>query len=269
MQKLDRQEAKDMTWQEATKQGFDIVQIKYDGNWGKVGYAGDVFSRTNMRKGCLPPHNIPEVVAVGEYMRGTTWSKHPSRAGLFYLFDIYDLNGKYDNKSYEERYLILLRFIKNLPAQKYNLVKNYPIAKAEELWQQVNKVKYEGLIFRKSTDTYSAHIGRQKREVTSDYYIVGVREGSGRLSGTTGALALAVNPGGEEVMAVGGGLTDSLRDQLWNCRDYLSGVCVEVKGNGMFPSGALRHPNFIRFREDKTATNLTSVQPLLELLTHQ
>jgi hypothetical protein len=53
---------------------------------------------------------------------------------------------------------------------------------------------------------------------------------------------------------VGGGFTDSDRTFFWD-KDYnqLIGMVIEVGGKGKFTSGELRHPAFIRIKQNRKA----------------
>jgi ATP-dependent DNA ligase len=199
-------------------------------------------------------------------MYGSNWSQDPTRKGKIFLYDT-DLN---IHAPYKARYAQLKNLMQHLDPKVYELVQCYHMKHVESLWEQVNELCYEGLIFRRSGDSYHNNIGRQKVEVSDDYYIVDANEGEGRLSGTLGSLSVASSISGEEVMRVGGGYSDALRDRIWSHRVSLNGTCVEVKGKAKFPSGALRHPNFHRFRFDKGTTDLSAdVQQSIELLSHR
>lgn len=89
-----------------------------------------------------------------------------------------------------------------------------------------------------------------------DAPIVGFEAGTGRLSKTLGKLFVDVN--GVHV-AVGSGLTDALRDELWQTltespQDVLGRV-IEVEYHEKMPSGSLRHPRFVKFRDVLTGAH--------------
>lgn len=92
-----------------------------------------------------------------------------------------------------------------------------------------------------------------KRFYNIDLKIIGYEEGSGRLTGTLGALVVDYkgNP-----VNVGSGYSDELRSQLWNMRDDLIGKIIEVKykeesmdKTTKLPS--LQFPIFVQMRLDK------------------
>jgi DNA ligase-1 len=66
-----------------------------------------------------------------------------------------------------------------------------------------------------------------KKMNTLDLEIVGFEEGSGRLSGTLGAILVRYKKG--NVVKVGSGFSDSLRDEIWNDRNKWLGAIVEIQ----------------------------------------
>ena len=92
-----------------------------------------------------------------------------------------------------------------------------------------------------------------KKMNTLDLQIVGFEEGSGRLSGTLGAILVRYRQG--NVVKVGSGFSDSLRDEIWKNQDkYLYSICecqyFEETTNA--DGGvSLRFPVFKDFRPDK------------------
>ena len=92
-----------------------------------------------------------------------------------------------------------------------------------------------------------------KKMNTLDLQIVGFEEGSGRLSGTLGAIHVRYKQG--NVVKVGSGFSDTLRDEIWKNQDrYLYSICecqfFEETTNA--DGGvSLRFPVFKDFRSDK------------------
>ena len=106
-----------------------------------------------------------------------------------------------------------------------------------------------------------------KNEASVDVQIVGAEEGTGKFEGVLGALV--VDYKGVRVN-VGSGLTDSQRISFWGAvtADQASGLdielvrlgerppgfvlgrLIEVEYHEETPDGSLRHPRFVRFRDD-------------------
>ena len=93
-----------------------------------------------------------------------------------------------------------------------------------------------------------------KKMNTLDLQIIGFEEGSGRLTGTLGAILVKYKDG--NIVKVGSGFTDGLREEIWkNQGKYLDTICeisyfeTSTNADG---GESLRFPIFKDFRTDKT-----------------
>lgn len=73
-------------------------------------------------------------------------------------------------------------------------------------------------------------------------------EGTGKHSGKLGSVV--VNYQGVDVQ-VGSGLSDDLRETIWNDPDSFVGRMIEVRYQEVTPDGSLRFPTFVCFRNDR------------------
>ena len=93
-----------------------------------------------------------------------------------------------------------------------------------------------------------------KKMNTLDLQIIGFEEGSGRLTGTLGAILVRYKDG--NVVKVGSGFTDWLREEIWkNQGKYLNAICeVKYFETSVNQDGgeSLRFPIFVDIRTDKT-----------------
>ncbi len=91
-----------------------------------------------------------------------------------------------------------------------------------------------------------------KAEESEDLRITGAFAGTGKYEGMLGGLI--VDRAGIEVR-VGGGFSDQQRTDIWDelCRDEnaVVGRLIEIEFHEVTPDGSLRHPRFVRFRDDK------------------
>jgi ATP-dependent DNA ligase len=130
------------------------------------------------------------------------------------------------------------------------MVECYRIDEAHNLWNtQVETEAYEGLVFRHSVDKIHDPLVRFKRIITEDLRCVSFTEGMGKHEGRLGAIQ-GVTKSGTPVY-VGGGFSDDDRQEIWNNQPLYVGKWFEVEARARFVSGSLRHPQFVRWREDK------------------
>jgi ATP-dependent DNA ligase len=247
---------------------WDIVQPKHDGWWARVviGKANDrsaeIYSRQAQLKDRKPVgKGCPKMTLIGEFIRGTSRATTGVEAGLeecVVAFDIVELDGAVvaESLTYKRR----LDLIERVTAHADWLVPvvTRPISFAPAMWESsVIKGGAEGLVFRNSRDTYSdGTIGRLKREFTMDYVVMRLEEGKGKLEGMCGVLVCGLYEGGKlvEKLRVGGGMSNIMRMEFWNRPREVIGQVIEVKGWQLFETGAMRHPQFVRFRSDKVPT---------------
>lgn len=95
-----------------------------------------------------------------------------------------------------------------------------------------------------------------KKFQSSDLQIIGFEEGTGKYTGTLGAI-ICEYKGGE--VRVGSGLTDEQRKEIWSCQHRYLNSIIEVSyfEETMDSTGelSLRFPTFKDFRPDKTEPN--------------
>jgi ATP-dependent DNA ligase len=259
-QPFDRQKYVDISSEDSVAQ-WDIIQPKYDGIWARLqkeqGHA-QVYSRTSQVKTTLDlPKLAPNTVLLGEYMYGSQWALQEERVGKLFIFDCISFYGKdVRSEAYKER-LRMSRQIVEETGFPLVSIKSYPINYYPRVWSVIEEQReFEGVVFRKWDDPYNSTVGRRKLDITDDYVVIDVIEGKGKHVGRMGALVVGQYIEGElkALFSVGGGFDDWTRQLFWERRSKLIGQVVEVVGKARFASGALRHPNFVRLRPDKLAT---------------
>ena len=245
-------------YQLAKSRGFDICQLKLDGWWCRAIHAHggvDFRSETDRSFGSAALGGLDGCTLIGEFMRGTQWSQHVDRKGRFFVFDVWSVFGEpITTESYVTRYKILRKL--RLPST-YSLVDTYRIDDQPALWDRyILREGWEGVVYRRSSSTVDDAVMREKREYSIDGTVVGFEPGMGKYEGSLGAVRVAY---GENVTSVGGGWTDAERHAIWaNQTAFLGRVC-EFTANAIFESGNVRHPRFVRWRDDKL--NIPSTIP--------
>jgi len=110
---------------------------------------------------------------------------------------------------------------------------------------------YEGVIVKNLDAPYvtsrSSAWMKLKPNKTIDGTVIGYKAGTGRLSGTLGAVVVRLRNGKQ--VSVGTGFSDAARDQIWRNRSRYFGKVLEMIVEKSDVSDA-RHPRFHRWRVD-------------------
>lgn len=135
----------------------------------------------------------------------------------------------------------------------------WPEWSAEELMRDVDPTA-EGYVLK---DGNLLNWRKLKREPTIDLVVTGIVDGNGKHAGLIGSLRCSLADGREICKA--GGMTD---DERWDMsmNDPIGRV-VEIAYQHVDSKGRLRHPRFVRFRDDKLPHECTADQDE-ELLNH-
>lgn len=111
---------------------------------------------------------------------------------------------------------------------------------------------YEGAMVKDLNAPYKFGRGYEVMKLKSfhdvDLKIERLLEGTGKHSGKLGSVV--VNYQGVDVQ-VGSGLTDDLRDAIWEDPNNFLGRTIEVRYQEVTPDGSLRFPTFVCFRNDR------------------
>lgn len=186
-----------------------------------------------------------------------------AKDAIFNVFDVlpmelFSQSDKVPSRyNYNQRREVLEDMMGKLPkTHPVQLLPRYlvsSVAEIHSLYESVRARGLEGLIIK---DTAAPYYRRRnhawmkiKAEESVDVPIVGFEEGTGKYEGMLGALV--VKHKGVHVN-VGTGLSDSQRESFWHDRHLLTGRLCEVQYHEETPDGSLRHPRFIRFRDDKS-----------------
>ncbi len=163
-----------------------------------------------------------------------SWSSR--RAELTALFDLHNFN-------YFEKLPVLYR---GTDTSKITELLNSEIARGQEgVMINICDAIYE---FKRTNSLLKV-----KKMNTLDLQIVGFEEGAGRLAGTLGAILVRYK--NNNIVKVGSGFTDWLREEIWNNRNkYLDNICeIQYFEETTNADGgiSLRFPVFKDFRYDK------------------
>ncbi|MCG8435899.1 MAG: hypothetical protein MJA83_17895 [Gammaproteobacteria bacterium] len=245
---------------------FDLCELKFDGWFSRLDLHGKQWSLWSRSSRLIGSGSLnlsyPEVSLYGEYLFGTEWSKNRpdlyKRIAIFGADRIFGLSleGRAEYDVYSEissliKYYLLQEDILGGLFQ----VPRFHISNAPSVWEsKVLGEDYEGLIFKNSQASWGSPFGRMKRQVTMDYVCMGFEDSD---SDTYQGWGVASVVGGlfvdgklQQVCRVSG-LTDELRGDFFINREHYVGTVFEATGKKVSKRGSLRHPNFIRWRDDK------------------
>jgi ATP-dependent DNA ligase len=142
-------------------------------------------------------------------------------------------------------------------------LKTYKTEEWKYLWDTyIQEYGYEGLVFKDSTSKYHDKNAwaRMKAIVEMDYICTGFRnadEGT-KYEGMVGSVLGTLID--KEVYITCGGITEKERKIFTENPELFVGQVFTAKGNNWYPSGAIRHPQFQRWRNDKEPEDCTYEQ---------
>lgn len=252
--------------EELEAEGYDMVQLKMDGIWGTMSMSNGeytIHSRTGKLKAknslrdweCAAAYDSKETILLGEYMKGSHWGHKMGIDGNFYAFDCIKHDGKdLKNKPYALRLSIMESILHTTTLGFVYPLQTYPSHRWKSIWdKEVCELAYEGLVFKKINAPYneSKAWARLKSVVEIDYICLAMGDAdeeskyAGKVGSVIGSLA-------DKICAVKcGGLSEELRDEFTAHPERYVGQVFTAKGNGWYPSGSIRHPKFLRWRDDK------------------
>jgi DNA ligase-1 len=134
--------------------------------------------------------------------------------------------------------------------------------KGKDRFSEINKQAvaggYEGIMIKDIDASYQCKRShawlKMKPFIEVTLKVVDIEEGTGRNAGRVGALIChGIDDGKEIEVNVGSGLTDAMRDDIWQCYSSLIGDLVEVRADAITKNQdsetySLRFPRFKEFR---------------------
>lgn len=179
----------------------------------------------------------------------------------FYIFDIYPMRAWNEERDFLWEYPTRREWVEKIGnADTSGMIKLLPsdLAHSHEeimaIYGAIREKKGEGVIVKPLDGKYERKRSHKwlkiKAEETEDLIITGVYEGEAgkKYEGQMGGAY--VDRAGVSV-GVGGGWSDEQRKEYWEAPDKIVGRMIEVEYHEVTPDGSLRHPRFVRFRDDK------------------
>lgn len=215
----------------------------------------------------LENKGIPSKEAYKQAMKITRadGEKHGLKMLVFDAMSLEEWKNQKCTHDYIERRLLLaglfkygpkktdLTFFELLP----ELYRGYDTSKVLELLDEAIANQEEGVMINICDAPYEFgrtwNLMKVKKMNTLDLEVIGYEEGSGRLTGTLGALLVRYKNG--NTVKVGSGFTDELRQVIWTNPNDMIGKIIEVQYFEETTNAdggiSLRFPVFKDFRTDK------------------
>lgn len=276
--------ARDGAKEEKKLVGEVLIENKYDGvrciaivqNNTAILYSrnGKVFPNFPHIEAALSKPEFNNMVFDGEIMsenfqalmkqvyRKTDVDTSDAYMALFDVLDLLEFNEGKGKCNTVERKQILAELPFDECIRKVDFTRvNLDTSEGQQIFKNMNKIAiaegYEGLMVKPVGSIYeckrSASWLKIKPIIEVTLTIIDIEEGQGKFEGTTGALVCeGIDDGVIIGVNVGSGLTDEMRESIWNNRDDVIGQLVEIRADAITQAEngeySLRFPRFKTFR---------------------
>lgn len=257
-----------------------IAEEKYDGMWGALIFDKngkvEIISRNGKPKNPiglrehLEQLKIKNTTIVGEMGFGSqAETERAKKVGhhRFVAFDILEYQGKQvTTRELLQRKDLLAKAVLDSGAKSELLSVSpfYIETDAKRMWDRYMKVVDgggEGLILKVGATYYNAgsrhkHWFKVKKVVSKEYKVCGYEDSDSVKYGPKGWIKNIIlceinDPKMKEILRCGS-MDEETRELFSKNRSKMLGTIVEIGGNEIFKSGSMRHPYFLRFREDRS-----------------
>lgn len=183
----------------------------------------------------------------------------------FFAFDCLEVQGTSTlHLPQNERRALVETFVKYVRGAYVRLTPQYGLSEA--LYERYVDLGGEGMMLKNTAAPYkqgrSGDLLKVKAQDTLDAVVMGFTPGEGKFADAVGAIVFGQYNAAGELEKVGqcSGFTDAQRYDMANRPEVYIGEVVEVKHYGMVTDAeleGLRHPTFVRFRDDKRPEECT------------
>lgn len=174
---------------------------------------------------------------------------------IYHIFDVLDEDEwRNPTRSYYHRRAMLEGLMIDHP--NIRLVSSVRLEHPDQAYSYYNRYRdmgYEGAIIKNSAGLYrfKRHKDWVKMKAVNDVDLVveSLVQGEGKYHGMLGAAIVKYR---NKRVNVGSGWSDYERQFYWDNPDKLKGKVIEIQYHEETPDGSLRHPRFVKIREDKS-----------------
>ena len=247
------------------------VSLKYDGVWAKLTVDEQGLATVTNRRGRVLMSQQTETEGISFVAIGELTGKPDPEKGCFHIFDVVSHMGQdVTRRPHQERTKLsrtMWDYFGDLRIELYwvEVVWHHSIDMLETMVgaASIGNKHYDGVVLVHKHSRYNdrPHL-KLKNAVSVDYVLTAINLSESKYhEGTAATITGALLIGGKLVdVCKVGNLPHKLRSALTlNPADYI-GKVFEATGNKAFESGALRHPVWLRWRDDKVADECTLAQ---------
>lgn len=128
----------------------------------------------------------------------------------------------------------------------------------DHLFRTIIAAGGEGTVLKNVHSAYGINWVKNKRVADFSVIISGYKPGKGKYADTLGAVAVSVYRDGALVeVGFASGMTDDERHDIWTHQDAYLGRVVDISAQEITQDGRMRHPRWLRLRDDVAPETLT------------
>lgn len=180
------------------------------------------------------------------------------------VFDILAYKGQdVRTKPLRERRVYLEAAVAEMANEHVVVVPQYTGEEKQELFDRIVRAGGEGTVLKNLGSSYGVNWVKNKKVADFSVIISGFKPGNGKYAGSLGAVAVSVYQDGKLVeVGFASGMTDAERDHIWKNQASYLGRVIDVTAQEVTQDGRLRHPRWLRERDDVSPETLTMAKLL-------
>lgn len=185
-----------------------------------------------------------------EKCSGQLRSDADSPDAIYHIFDMPDLQGDFNFRYHTMQMLMASKQYPNVCIVTHHEARCHEDVERFYKWCRVHG--YEGCMYKTAKHFYRDGRNnewlKRKESIDLDLRCVGVYDGKGKYEGSLGGIKVRYN---NKIVKVGSGFSDAQRRMYSLDPGRIVGRTVQVTAQERTSHGSLRHPRFVRLRNDK------------------
>lgn len=220
---------------------------------------GEVINERAVRDG-LKPLALGETTGIMNSLPAKAIARQQTEGRLVYcVFDILTLNGEdIHNKPLKERRSLLKAVVEHMQQYTDTVILVPQTEDKEGLFSEMLSAGLEGIVLKNVHSAYGVNWVKMKRCADFSVIISGYKPGQGKYADTLGAVAVSIYQDGKLIeVGFASGMTDAERNDIWARRQEYLGRVIDITAQEVTKDGRLRHPRWLRCRDDVDASTCT------------